>query len=177
MTMYAMNNPVYNHIKSLQVTISTKHRSPNPPHADPKPNQSKHHSSDHDHNNLALALKRITNLQPCNLPNLLIQMPTLLPLLPLALILRPIQLGCLGRNSVIGLDVPSGAAAAPGRVVVVLVGFWVEPGGREQVGEVGGGRGVGGGAAGAVLGVDEEEGEQEGGEEDGGEDDLWEVGG
>jgi len=28
------------------------------------------------------------------------------------------------------------------------------------------------GAAGAVLGVDEEEGEQEGGEEDGGEDNL-----
>ena len=32
---------------------------------------------------------------------------------------------------------------------------------------------MGGGAAGAVLGVDEEEGEQEGGEVDGGEDQLW----
>lgn len=66
----------------------------------------------------------------------------------------------------------SSGSTAPGGVVVVLVGLGVEPGRGEEIGQVGGGGRVGGCAAGAVLGVYEEEGEEEGGEEDGGEDDL-----
>ena len=104
-------------------------------------------------------------------------MPALFPLLPLAFspfprLRRPIELSRFRRNSIIGLDVPSCAATAPGRIAVVLVGLGIQPRRGEEIGQIGGGWGAGCGAAGAVLGAYEEEGDEEGGEEDGCEDDL-----
>lgn len=109
-------------------------------------------------------------------------MPTLLPLSPsLPRLPHSIELPGLRSYSIVGLDVSSNAAPAPGRVVMVLVRFGVPPGSGEQIGQVGGGRGVSSGSAGAVLRVDEEEGKEEGGEEDRGENYLqvldWVFGG
>lgn len=99
---------------------------------------------------------------------------TPLPGLLLSPICCPIKLPLLRRNSIVRSDVASGfAAMAPGGVVLVLVGLWVQtPGGGENERQVWAEGGVEGGAAGAVAGVDEEEGEEEGCEEEGCEYDL-----
>ena len=106
-------------------------------------------------------------------------MPALLPLprfLPIPGLILPLRLPSAIKHtlfraySVMGLHVSRSAASTPCRVGVVLVRFRVQPGRGEEVGQVGVWGSVGGGAAGAVLGVDQEEGEEEGGEVDGGED-------
>lgn len=86
----------------------------------------------------------------------------------------PIEPPLTRRNSSVRSDVASGAAAvAPGGVVLVLVGLWVQaPGRGEDEGEVVGEGSGEGGAAGAVAGADEKEGEEERCAEEGCEYDL-----
>ena len=122
--------------------VSSEHGPPDPPHTYPEPNHSEYQHGSHDDNHPPLVLKRVADLQTCNLADLLIQMPTLFSpfLLSISCCLRlscPVKLPIFWPNGIIGLNVPSRSSTSPRGVVVILIGLWIEPGRRKEVSQVG----------------------------------------